>query len=198
MSSLTSIDPKKDTNGLFVENDLNKAELVNNFFHSVYISNNDNAPPFDNRTNVIMPTPTFTKADVKKALSESKNSSLCGPDGCPPLFLKKYPELCEPLSDIFNMPLVQGYVPAAWKVAHVTPIYKGKGSVLDITNSAVQSEKGVSFSTIKNFHFEKNKKMCFDVFLKHYLRCIALNNMKFYTSIKSFITYLMINFYFLK
>ena len=25
--------------------------------------------------------------------------------------------------------------------------------------SAVQSEKGVSFSAIKNFHFEKNKKM---------------------------------------
>ena len=45
--------------------------------------------------------------------------------------------------------------------------------------SAVQSEKGVSFRAIKNFHFEKNKKMYFGVFLKHYLRCIALNHMKF-------------------
>ena len=52
--------------------------------------------------------------------------------------------------------------------------------------------KGVSFRAIKNFHFEKNKKMNFAVFLKHHLCCIALNNMKFYTFIKSFIIYLMI------
>ena len=134
MGPLTSIGPMKDTNGLLVENDLDKAELFNNFFHSVYISDDDNAPPFENRTNVIMPTPTFTRTDVKRALSESKNSSSCGPDGCPPLLLKKFPELCEPLCDIFNMSLVQGYVPAAWKVAHVTSIYKGKRSVLDIIN----------------------------------------------------------------
>ena len=64
--------------------------------------------------------------------------------------------------------------------------------------TAVQSEKGVSFSAIKNFHFEKNKKLYFDEFLKHYLRCIALNNMKFYTSIMSFIIYLMLLFLFVK
>ena len=58
-------------------------------------------------------------------------------------------------------------------------------------NSAVQSEEGVSFRAIKNFHFEKNKKMYFGVFLKHYLRCIALNHMKFCTFMKSFIIYLM-------
>ena len=46
-------------------------------------------------------------------------------------------------------------------------------------NTAVQSEKGLSFGAIKNFHFEKNKKMYFGVFLKHYLRYIMLNNMKF-------------------
>ena len=68
MSPLTSIGPTKDTKGLLVKNDVNKAESVNNFFHSVYISNDDNATTFDNRTNVIMPTPTFTKADVKSPL----------------------------------------------------------------------------------------------------------------------------------
>ena len=58
-------------------------------------------------------------------------------------------------------------------------------------NTAVQSEKGVSFRAIKNFHFEKNKEMYFGVFLKPYLRYIMLNNMKFYTCNKSFIIYLM-------
>ena len=60
-----------------------------------------------------MPTSIFTKEDVKKALSESKNSPSCGPDECLSLLLKKFPELCEPLCDIFNLSLVQGYVPAA-------------------------------------------------------------------------------------
>ena len=69
MVPLTSIGPIKDTNGLLVENDVDKAELFNNFFLSVYVSDDDNAPPFDNRTNVIKPSPTFTRADVKKALS---------------------------------------------------------------------------------------------------------------------------------
>ena len=58
-------------------------------------------------------------------------------------------------------------------------------------NTAVQSEKGVSFSAIKNFHFEKNKKINFAVFWKHHICCIALNNLKFYMFIKSFIIYLM-------
>ena len=55
---------------------------------------------------------------------------------------------------------------------------------------AVQSEKGVSFNAIKNFHFEKNKKIEFLCVFKA-LCCIALNDMKFYTFIKSFIIYLM-------
>ena len=127
MGPLTSIGPIKATNGLLVENDLDKAELFNNFFHSVYISDDDNAPPFENRTNVIMPTPTFTRADVKKALSESKKSPSCGPDGCPPLLLKKFPELCETLCDIFNMFLVQGYVSRQGKLLTLHRFVKGKG-----------------------------------------------------------------------
>ena len=57
--------------------------------------------------------------------------------------------------------------------------------------TALQNDEGVSFSANKNFHFEKNKKMYFGVLLKHHLRCIALNNMKFYTCIKSYIIYLV-------
>ena len=67
-----------------------------------------------------------------------------------------------------------------------------KPASLRIKHSAVQSEKGVSFRAITNFHFEKNKNMNFAVFLKHHLCCIALNNLKFYTFINSFIIYLMI------
>ena len=60
--------------------------------------------------------------------------------------------------------------------------------IVKLRYTAVQSKKGVSFRAIKNFHFEKNKKLCFSVFLKHFLRCFALNHMKFYTFNKSLLS----------
>ena len=50
------------------------------------------------------------------------------------IFLKKFPELCVPLCDLFNMSIQQGIVPKAWKIANVIPIFKGKGSALDVKN----------------------------------------------------------------
>ena len=44
---------------------------------------------------------------------------------------------------------------------------------------------------LKIFILRKKKKMYFGVFLKHYLRRIALNHMKINTFNKSFIIYLM-------
>ena len=55
----------------------------------------------------------------------------------------------------------------------INPKYIVKNLKIYSYYTAVQSEKGVSFSAIKNVHFEKNKKMYFSVFLKQYLRCTA-------------------------
>jgi hypothetical protein len=98
------------------------------------INDDNNSPVFGKRTNSVLPTPIFTPPEVRKVLAESNSSSSCGPDGCPPIILKKFPELCTPLCDLFNMSLQQGSVPKAWKVAKVIPIYKGKGSALDVKN----------------------------------------------------------------
>ena len=92
------------------------------------------SPAFNPRTNKIISTPVFSVDDVRRVLTESKNSFTCGPDGCPPIFLKKFPELSLPLCNLFNMSIAQGCVPLAWKTATVIPIYKGKGSLLDVKN----------------------------------------------------------------
>ena len=81
-----------------------------------------------------MPNPIFTGADVKRALMDTKSSTSCGPDGIPPLFLKMFPELSEQLCSLFNMTIQQGCVPKMWQIAKFIPIFKGKGSMLEVKN----------------------------------------------------------------
>ena len=81
-----------------------------------------------------MPNPLFTVADVKRALTVTKSSTSCGPDGVPLLFLKMFPELSEPLCNLYSMSIQQGCVPKVWKIAKVRPIFKGKGSMLEVKN----------------------------------------------------------------
>ena len=134
MHPSNSIGPLKNADGNLIAGDLNKAELFNNFSHSVYTNDDSISPHFNKRTDKLMPIPTFTVNEIRTAIAKIKNSTSCGPDGCPPIFFKKFPELCVPLCDLFNMSIQQGIVSKAWKIANVIPIFKGKGSALDVKN----------------------------------------------------------------
>ena len=126
--------PIKDNTNNLIDCDLGKAELFSEFFHSVYTLNDNSSPIFASRTYSVMPNPIFTIADVKHALMDTKSSTSCGPDGGPPLFLEMFPELNEPLCSLFNMSIQQDCVPKVWKIAKVIPIFKGKGSMLEVQN----------------------------------------------------------------
>ena len=128
------IGPIKHPDGTTTINNTERADLFNNFFYSVFVPNDGNSPLFRPRTDKAMPTPIFSVTDIRKSLTASSTSISCGPDGIPPLLLKKFPELCFPLCDLFNMSLQQGCVPKAWKTANIVPIYKGKGSTLEVNN----------------------------------------------------------------
>ena len=91
-------------------------------------------PLFNQRTNAYMDVPSFIPDEVRAAIQASKNSNTSGPDGCSSKFLKLFSELCTPLCDIYNMSIRQRVLPSAWKLAHVVPIYKGKGSMLNVEN----------------------------------------------------------------
>ena len=72
--------------------------------------------------------------DVFSSLMHLK-STFNSPDGIPSFFLKTFaPKLVYPLTTIFNISLASATLPKDWKHAIVTPLYKGKGQVNDITN----------------------------------------------------------------
>lgn len=57
-----------------------------------------------------------------------------GPDGIPPVFLKKCAStLSEPLAFLYNKSLSSGLFPNEWKITNVTPILK-KGPTMDVSN----------------------------------------------------------------
>ena len=101
----------KRPDGITTINDTERADLFNTFFHIVFFPDDGNSPPFRPRTDKAMPTPIFSVTDIRKSLSASNSSISCGPDGVTPLLLKKCPELCSTLCDLFNMSLQQGCVP---------------------------------------------------------------------------------------
>ena len=108
------IGPIKRSDGTITINDIERADLFNNFFHIVFLSLMMTIlPPFRPRTDKAMPTPIFSVTDIRKSLFASSSSISCGPDGIPPLLLKTFPELCSPLCDLFNMSLQQGCLPKA-------------------------------------------------------------------------------------
>ena len=116
-----------------------------------------------------MPTPIISVTDIRKSLTASSTSISCGPDGIPPLLLKKFSELCSPLCDLFNMSLQQGCVPKAWKTAKIVPIYKGKGSTLKVNNYHPISltnvfcktlERHIRGSIVSHLEFEKLFSPC--------------------------------------
>ena len=68
---------------------------------------------------------TFEVADVGKLLKQVNPYSAMGPDYIHPCILKEAADtLGLPLLSLFSDSLSTGVLPAAWKEAHVTPIYK--------------------------------------------------------------------------
>ena len=77
----------------------------------------------------------FTESEVLKALSGLDESSGMGSTNISPKVLKYCAEeLARPITKLFNLCLSSGNIPDEWKIAHITPVYKGKGAKSDINN----------------------------------------------------------------
>ena len=104
-----------------------KAEILNNFFCSVFTKEKtDSIPECENKNkenyidNVI-----FTKDKVLKKLKNLNASKTGGPDGIQAVVLKELcNELSEPLAVLFEKSMKEGKLPAIWKDANVSPIFK--------------------------------------------------------------------------
>lgn len=103
-----------------------KAEILNNFFVSVFTQENlSHIPTLPDRVFESELSHFYISPDeVLKKLKALKASKSSGPDGlhCKLLIeLKDF--LCEPLACIFNKSLETGEVPVQWRRAHVSPIF---------------------------------------------------------------------------
>ena len=112
--------------GNLTETDSEKAEVLNNFFTSVFtIETDTNIPTFSNNKDVSIDSVSVSTEQFKKALLSLNISKSPGPDEIHPRVLRELAnELCYPLKYLFDKTIVAGKIPKEWKIAEVRPIFK--------------------------------------------------------------------------
>jgi hypothetical protein len=109
------------------ENDSESAEVLNNFFKSVFVEEG-NEPieslKYKNNGEWLVSI-EITELEVQAELLNLKKDKSMGPDNMNPFFLKECGvQLTVPITLIFRKSLELGTVPDEWKLADVIPIYK--------------------------------------------------------------------------
>ena len=123
----TGISDLEKDDGTFAHTDIDKAEVLNNFFSSVFTREDISDIPEPGRTYDGETLEAFqvTKDDVIKKLIKLNPCKSPGPDSIHPRVMKETAEaVSHPLTIIFNKSLQEGKVPDDWKIAHVTAIFK--------------------------------------------------------------------------
>ena len=108
--------------------DQGKANILNSYFASVGVK--DNGVPLNNgrelSDSIKLDSIDFTPDKLLKIMRNVKQNSAPGPDGFPPVLLKKLSHcLAYPLSAVYTSFMSVGQIPQAWKQAIVTPVFKG-------------------------------------------------------------------------
>ena len=119
----------------FLSNDLSIVESMNEFFSSVFTSEDcDNFPEFEYVTNSKLSDILCDTKEVEKLLKKLNIYKSPGPDSLPPRIRKECASvLSSPLCFFFNKSLSTGKLPHLWKLANITPLFK-KGSKTDRNN----------------------------------------------------------------
>jgi len=116
--------------GQVAETDGEKAEVLNDFFASVFTEEDlSNIPTINNLHDTqLLEGLEITEEVVLKKLAELNPAKSAGPDNLHPRFLKELAhDLATPLTILFKKSIASSELPEGWKQAHVTPIHK-KGS----------------------------------------------------------------------
>ena len=137
LSSKTGVAPPKDKNGNLLLSDIEKANLLNEYFRSVFTNDNGNLPPFPSRISPdcqglddVDISPTI----VQRITSKLKKHSAAGPDNLPSIFFRNTSHtLSFPLATIFRSLLETRDLPTEWKHSIITPKFK-KGNPSDTRN----------------------------------------------------------------
>ncbi|MEW8547692.1 MAG: reverse transcriptase family protein, partial [Candidatus Thiodiazotropha sp.] len=114
-----------------------KANVLNNFFSSVFVVEPPTSiPVFDIRyAGVPVTNMLIERESVLKQLSSLNVNKSMGPDNCHPKVLKEAADILSyPLQKIMNKTFEEQRIPGIWKKASVTALYKNKGDKSDPSN----------------------------------------------------------------
>ena len=124
----SGIAPLKTADGTLLTSDLDRANLLNDYFKSVFTKENDITPKFPSRfgtENKGISDINISHQIIKRILSHLKTNAAAGPDGLPPIFFHfTASSLSFPLSLLFRTFLSLRTLPAEWKVSIITPKFK--------------------------------------------------------------------------
>ena len=105
--------------------DRDKSEALNNYFASVFTTENTNLIPNIHHQTPFMKNFTITENGVYILLSKLNPKKAVGPDNISPRVLVECArEVAPMLTYIFNQSLDSGEVPDDWKQANISPIFK--------------------------------------------------------------------------
>ena len=120
------IDFLKKGNGEMTSSELETAEVLNEFFRSVFVVEGECFE--DERTEVEMKINSveILLEDIMKKINNLKENKAQGPDQMSPKVIKECKEMLGPAFTIlFNKSMKEEKLPGVWKAANITPIYKG-------------------------------------------------------------------------
>ena len=115
------------------------SNLFADFFQSVYTSFSDSDRDTSYFDYISVPAAfssinSISRDEIHKIISNLDGSKGPGPDGIPPVLLKKLVnELVTPIFRLFNLSLQTGIFPEVWKESYLVPIHKS-GKKSDVKN----------------------------------------------------------------
>ena len=114
--------------GTMTETDVDKAEILNNDFTSVFTQESlENIPTFERTLHNTEELTDFMITDekVENILKTLKTPKPPGPDGLHPRpLVGMVNELVEPFRELFAKSLDEGALPQCWKEGNITPVFK--------------------------------------------------------------------------